>query len=138
LQPIGGPLPGWAAAGTYPGLDYVVDSEAPEFMDLYTDTRPILYLRANPSATAGNVVYNSKTKGAFDSTFSYDFAVIKPYLNGKDFGGKDANDPKVQAYFTAPGGNTARFAGTYLLLDAGPDRIFGTDDDIIIGAGGGQ
>jgi hypothetical protein len=40
-------------------------------------------------------------------------------------------------YFTSPGGTSAR-GGGYLLLDAGADRVFGTDDDIIVGAGGGQ
>jgi type II secretory pathway pseudopilin PulG len=122
-----------------PALAYVMDSEAPEFMDLYSSPRPILYLRANPTATPGNIVYNSKSVSKFDPSYSYDFGTIRPYLNGTtDFAGKDANDAKVQAYFTAPGGNAARNAGTYLLLDAGPDRIFGTDDDIIVGAGGGQ
>ena len=33
---------------------------------------------------------------------------------------------------------TARSAGSFMLICAGPDRIFGTKDDIIQGGGGGQ
>jgi hypothetical protein len=33
---------------------------------------------------------------------------------------------------------TAKNAGTYMLISAGPDRLFGTGDDIVVGGGGGQ
>jgi len=120
---------------------YTSDSEVPEFMDTFTMPRSILYIRANPSATRGNVLYNGNS--GFNPTFSYDFGQLKPYLSGTDFGGKDQSDATVRAYFATPDTKdlpqpTARAAGTYLLIDAGPDRIFGNDDDIIVSAGGGQ
>jgi prepilin-type N-terminal cleavage/methylation domain-containing protein len=149
-----------------PGLGYVVDSEAPEFMDSYSSPRPILYLRANASAAAGNAVYNSKIT-PFDPSCSYDLAVIQPYLQ-KTVPNDDFHDPTdsthdasktgftganldpskktstgtpqrawIVDYFSSASGS-AKNAGSYLLLDAGPDRVFGTDDDIIVGAGGGQ
>ena len=156
-----------ASANELPGLDYVTDSIAPEFMDIYSSPRPILYLRANASATAGNIVYNSKIKGSFDPTFAYDLALIQMYLQSSNLNGikDDFHDPTSTApadtgfsgtnldpskkakvnpnrpwiidYFTSPGGSSAR-GGGYLLIDAGADRVFGTDDDIIVGAGGGQ
>jgi len=85
-----------ASTNELPNLSYVQDSIAPEFLDTYSVPRPILYLRANGSATAGNIVYNSKIKGTFDPTFSYDLAVIQPYLTnaaGKD----DFHDPTSTA-----------------------------------------
>jgi hypothetical protein len=144
-----------------PALSYMTDSKAPEFMDIYTDPRPILYLRANVSAAnnPNNIVYNSKVSGSFNAANHYDLAAIQPYLQ-KIVPNDDFHDPKdtthstsrtgftganldptkawIINYFTAPGSTTARNAGSYLLIDAGPDRIFGTDDDIIVGAGGGQ
>jgi hypothetical protein len=157
-----------ASPNEYPGLSYVKDSVAPEFMDTFSLPRPILYIRVNGSATPGvnNIVYNSKG-GTFNATKSYDLGVIQPYLQSAvpndDFhdptdnthsssktGFTGANlDPSkttssgtparqwIVDYFTSPGGTSAR-GGGYLLLDAGADRVFGTDDDIIIGAGGGQ
>lgn len=166
FPPVGQSIKG--STNELPGLNYVVDSVAPEFMDTYSVPRPILYLRANGSATAGKIVYNSKIKGAFDATFSYDLAVIQMYLQSSNANGSkdDFHDPTSTAagdtgftganldpskmtskqppsrawivdYFTSPGGTSAR-GGGYLLLDAGADRVFGTDDDIIVGAGGGQ
>jgi hypothetical protein len=146
------------------GLAYASDSEVPEFMDAYTQPRPILYMRANASAMPANAVYNSKLNGGFNATFEYDVAVIQPYLktsapnddfhdptrrdtptstgfNGPnlDLSKKDANgNPWIRDYFTAKGSTIAKNAGSYMLLDAGADRVFGTDDDIIVGAGGGQ
>jgi prepilin-type N-terminal cleavage/methylation domain-containing protein len=123
------------------GMGYASDSDVPEFFDQYATQRPILYLRANPSAIKGNVLYNGAQR--FDQTFSYDYNAIKPYLSTKDFGGKAPTDPAVRGYFATPDSKNAvqpvaRGAGSYLLLNAGPDRILGTDDDIIVSAGGGQ
>ena len=147
------------------GTDYASDSEMPEFIDAYARPRPIIYVRANPSALATNVAYNSKMQGGFNPNFVYDLAAIQPYLKtvapyddfhdptARDTPGKtgfsgsnldpskqDANGKLwIRNYFTGgPDVNTARNAGSYLLLDAGADRVFGTDDDIIVGAGGGQ
>jgi type II secretory pathway pseudopilin PulG len=149
-----------ASTNELPGLSsYVKDSKAPEFMDIYSDPRPILYVRAggSPGSGVSNIVYNSKG-GSFNSTKSYDLAAIQPYLQSAlpndDFhdpadktksasktgftsGNLDPTKSWIIDYFTAPGGTSAR-GGGYLLLDAGADRIFGTEDDIIVGAGGGQ
>jgi len=148
-----------ASANELPGLTYVVDSVAPEFLDAYSVPRPILYIRANASAAAGvnNIVYNTKS-GAFNASKSYDLGLIQPYLQsavpnddfhdpsdnshsssktGFNGGNLDPSKSWIVNYFTSPGGTSAR-GGGYLLLDAGADRVFGTDDDIIVGAGGGQ
>jgi prepilin-type N-terminal cleavage/methylation domain-containing protein len=138
------------------GLTYVNDSEAPEFMDLYSNPRPIVYMRANVGAksiggASQTIIYNSRISNTFRADVHYDIGVVQPYLNSaKDFppasgqpsnfatGNLDPNATAVQAYFTSSSGNTAKNAGSFMLIDAGPDRIFGTADDIIVGAGGGQ
>ena len=57
-------------------------------------------------------------------------------------GGFDLSDQQTRdyliSYFGNSSGTAAKSAGSYLLIDAGPDRIFGTNDDIVVGAGGGQ
>jgi type II secretory pathway pseudopilin PulG len=158
-RPTGAPvlkqLKGWP--DEYPGLSYVIDSEAPEFLDSYSDPRPIVYLRANASAAGGNIMYSSKKDGMFRPNFDYDISVIQGYLKASsDFPipktspqqyaytatGFDttttATRTYLNTYFGNSAGSAAKNAGSYMLIDAGPDRIFGTDDDIIVGAGGGQ
>jgi prepilin-type N-terminal cleavage/methylation domain-containing protein len=142
-----------------PELSYAVDTPAPEYLDTYSSQRPILYLRANASAPNTNVVYNSRL-GGFKSNFQYDVGPIEGYLrNPSKFPNGPCDFPIVGAatttyafkgthvdptakvvidLFAGVGNNTARSAGSYLLIDAGADRIFGTDDDIVVGAGGGQ
>jgi prepilin-type N-terminal cleavage/methylation domain-containing protein len=146
------------------GLTYINDSEAPEFMDLYATPRPILYMRANAGAVnnANNIFYNSRVTNTFRADICYDIGVIQPYLKStpnvpNDFhnpadassggdgftaGNLDVSKQWVKDYFTSKGtsgtGNTAKNAGSFMLIDAGPDRLFGTADDIIVGAGGGQ
>jgi prepilin-type N-terminal cleavage/methylation domain-containing protein len=141
-----------------PELSYAVDTIAPEYLDTYSTQRPILYLRANASAPSTNVVYNSRA-GGFKSNFQYDVGPMEGYLrnpskfpdgpcdfpiagqnNKYAFNGTHV-DPTAKVVidlFAGSGNNTARSAGSYLLIDAGVDRIFGTDDDIVVGAGGGQ
>src|SRR6185369_13589373 len=72
-------IKGWPAE--IPSNAFVNDSEAPEFLDIYTSPRPILYLRANAGATGGNIAYNSKITGSFNPSFHYDLAAIQMYLN---------------------------------------------------------
>jgi type II secretory pathway pseudopilin PulG len=144
-------------------MPYTTDSEIPEFMDVYTNPRPILYIREIPSAT-GVVFYSSQAKGSFDPTVHYDVVGMEPYLKGPrdSLTNNDFHDPKdsqnqsssegikgdghldlskqwVIDYFNSKfssGSGGAKSA--YLLIDAGPDRAFGTDDDIVVSAGGGQ
>ena len=125
-------------------LSYVQDSAVPEFIDAYPEYRPILYLRANPGAAAGvsnaNVVSTS-----YVATKHYNLQSVAGYLKATDVLKADASDGKTREYFAAPMTNssgmsvvTAKYAGTYILISAGPDRIFGTSDDVIVGGGGGQ
>jgi hypothetical protein len=125
-------------------------------MDGFAVPRPILYMRANPGARSGNttIVYNSRVGSTFQPNFHYDIGSIVSYFNYKlggpptnyppeklDFLGQDpagAPNATTQAYFAAPSGNSAINAGTFILISAGADRIFGTQDDIIVGGGGGQ
>ncbi|MDB5323875.1 MAG: signal peptide protein [Phycisphaerales bacterium] len=145
-------------------LSYPTDSEIPEFIDLYPLRRPILYLRENAGATAA-VFYSSQATGSFNSTAHYDVSGLEPYLKGPrdSLTNNDFHDPKetknlpsgegiksdghldlskqwVIDYFTnklGSGSGSGAKSG-YLLIDAGPDRMFGTDDDIVVSAGGGQ
>jgi prepilin-type N-terminal cleavage/methylation domain-containing protein len=138
-----------------PGYSYVTDSPIPEFIDAYPEYRPILYLRATVGA-----VQNNQTKIVTDAYNAADpskvgvhyyLAPIAGYLRttGTD---KDTltlanGDTKTRDYFmqtvtlpSPPGGQrvSAKHAGTYILIAAGPDRMFGTSDDIVVGGGGGQ
>jgi len=139
-------------------LSYVKDTEIPEFLDQYSSPRPFLYIRANPGAknsTANSIIYNGKQSNAYKSDFVYDFGAIAGYSNAnapqpppadkQDWGGTKMSDTPGEPiinYFTSsisPSNQfrTARFAGTYILIGAGPDRIYGTADDMIVGGGGG-
>ena len=120
---------------------FVKDSPAPEFMDKFPDPRPVIYARANRGAMS--VAGGSKIISAtYDPSCHYNFAAVAPYLNTTDttetLGGGPAK-PEVVTYFTSEQSTTsAKFAGTYILISAGPDRKFGTADDIVMGGGGGQ
>jgi type II secretory pathway pseudopilin PulG len=122
-------------------LDYCKDTAAPEFMDNYSQQRPIIYVRANSIATPGA---NSAVADNYDPNVSYDFSQVKPYLKttsgaNADFGGStSAGSDAVLQKFRSSTGIGAVNAGSYILLDAGPDRLFGTPDDILVGAGGAQ
>jgi prepilin-type N-terminal cleavage/methylation domain-containing protein len=131
------------ADGRLSAYTYVTDSEAPEFIDQFADPRPLLYMRLNGSAKAGDV--NFIVSNNYDPTCHYNLFLVSPYLNStdpKEILALGASDSRVKQYFTAgqSGGSvgTAKFAGTYILISAGADRKFGTDDDIVYGAGGGQ
>jgi len=59
-----------------------------------------------------------------------------------DFAGKvatsPATEPELFRYFTGASAELPRNNGGYLLISAGPNRLFGDGDDIIYGSGGGQ
>jgi prepilin-type N-terminal cleavage/methylation domain-containing protein len=121
---------------------FVKDSPAPEFMDKFPDPRPVIYVRANRGAqsVAGGTKIIS---AAYDPTCHYNFGAIAPYLNditkdpAETLAGGPAK-PEVVTYFTSEQSTTsAKYAGSYILIGAGPDRKFGTADDIIMGGGGG-
>jgi hypothetical protein len=136
------------------GMSYAKDSAAPEFMDSYPTPRPIIYLRPNPGGAVGasgdltKVIYHGKN--GFKSDNHYDFDQLLPYSNMSgptppvkkelsDFQALKASDTDlkpIQPYFAT--GLTAKFAGTYMLIAPGSDRVYGNTDDIVMGAGGGQ
>jgi len=129
---------------------FVKDSAAPEFMDKFPDPRPVIYARANRGAmsVAGGTKIVSPN---YDPSCHYNYAAIAPYLNPQDpaetlnnAGGtpppaSSPLKPEVVTFFASEQSTTsAKFAGTYILISAGPDRKFGTADDIVMGGGGGQ
>lgn len=128
-----------------PALSYIkTDSQVPEFIDAYADPeyRPILYLRANPGAINGDA---TKIVGnTYEAHTHYNLQPIQPYLKTNstdptksDVFLKGAADLTVQHYFSNSFG-TARGAGSFLLISAGANHIYGDNDDIIQSGGGGQ
>lgn len=136
------------------GIDRMNDSIVPEFVDAWPhdDKLPIIYARAN--AGAHGIISDG---AAPEDQFQYDLRYLRPYLREDDpsideevfdgligLGGFTSDDvvddkPKANAiqYFRHPtiGGNTNPSGvpvekDRYILIAAGPDRIFGTKDDI--------
>lgn len=121
------------------------DSIIPEFLDRFSDPLPILYLRARSGASG---IYSN------NGNYQYDVRQIEPYLRDTPKDGlKEVGpfgDPSDQGndygsakkpfggyhYFRHPtlGGDNAtgtpRQKDGYVLISAGPDRIYGTRDDI--------
>jgi len=109
----------------------VSDSGLPEFIDHIPNPMPILYMRANRGATA---------IAAPDGTATYNYLQLKPY----GFIQVKADDFPAPAGFTETHGgwdvylmnpsllNQPRGKDAFVLIDAGPDRLFGTKDDIIV------
>jgi len=125
------------------------DTSIPEFVDQYSDFRPLLYLRANPGAsTAGT---NKIVSDTYQADVHYNLKPIQTYLRtsaqgyaNPDILARGAADQDVIKYFTGSIANksgtavSARGAGSFMLISAGPDRVFGNDDDILYTGGGGQ
>jgi prepilin-type N-terminal cleavage/methylation domain-containing protein len=149
-------------------LSYVSgDSHVPEFIDQYSDFRPILYIRANPkgvrrlpppSADANSLVNFGNN---YDANAYYNMRSIRAYVRPYDAAvdtnpsnprydiffpspTKPADQTAVNNYFagqllnTTDGKVAARGAGSYILISPGNDRRYGTTDDIIFTGGGGQ
>ena len=130
---------------------YVKDSMIPEFMDKFPDGRPIIYVRANPGAVNGSATTAAQIiSPSYNPAYHYNYRALAPYLDFETDpakgGGEPLNNkksstmqPELITYFTSEQStSTAKYAGTYILISAGPDRKFGTADDIISGGGGGQ
>jgi prepilin-type N-terminal cleavage/methylation domain-containing protein len=133
------------------------DSLVPEFIDLYNDGRPLLYMRANRRAGLIKTVSFSNT---YDPLACYNFNSVQAYIrptrqdppNAAENSRKDdifspspppADQQRIADYFAQPGitGSTtfsAKGAGSYILISAGQDRRYGTPDDIVFYGGGGQ
>jgi type II secretory pathway pseudopilin PulG len=134
-------------------MSYVKDTAIPEFLDQYTSQRPILYMRAMPGAkqSANNIIYNGKASG-YNPEYNYNFSAIAGYSNmngtpppaGKqDWSGTLPTSVPSVNYFTSSSSSldtakNARYAGSFIMISAGADRVYGTTDDLIVGGGGGQ
>lgn len=109
-----------------------VNNGVPEFLDRFGGAMPILYFRANVGAKAGIV------SATFDSTYQYSYNEFANYIVPNAITGvpgKPPNPPKDfsdwAAYFTNSSlVNTAKQLDTYILISPGPDRTYGTADDI--------
>ncbi|HEX4124341.1 MAG TPA: prepilin-type N-terminal cleavage/methylation domain-containing protein [Tepidisphaeraceae bacterium] len=125
------------------------DSVVPEFIDHFSPAMPILYLRARAGVVCStttdtmlNLINQTNAAGC-----QYDENQLAPY-------GWTANTVSLTAFPppTAPGSDYAYnqdetyFANPgvwgapqgkdgYILISAGPDGIYGTHDDIVIGSG---
>jgi type II secretory pathway pseudopilin PulG len=155
------PAPGGKLGGdpnNKPEFVYVLDSEVPEFMDVYPEPRPILYMRCNAGIPKSRFDVDAQQRilgpqGGFDAArYGYNWDTIQMYLKTPskgfadpktaDFGGRVPTRPSSEKelfqYFAGPSGDMPRNAGSYMLISAGPNRLFGDGDDIIYGSGGGQ
>lgn len=122
------------------------DTNVPEFLDGYdADPLPVLYLRANVGKTrvvAGKTYFVSE-----DLNTQYDASELYPYTQQLGGGTKhglralgtdpvtDPIDPKnpnnAYPYFRSTTlSGSPRTPDGFILISAGPDRIFGTADDI--------
>lgn len=146
-----GTLSNGRMADTYPGMS---DSAVPEFVDTWPldEKLPIIYVRAR-SGAGGIISIDGKDDSGADVLLygrptQYNLPEISPYLRPGDGlsalgdlsdGSKVSDEAKGNAlwYFAHPslhGGSNA--GGTpvekdrFVLFAAGPDRIFGTQDDI--------
>lgn len=105
------------------GIQGMNDSVVPEFLDAWPvgDQLPIVYMRARRGASG--VIGNGT------GTEQYDLVFLDPYLRDTDPLKDD--EAAAQKYFehpSLPGTPVAK--DTYVLIAPGPDRIYGTKDDI--------
>jgi prepilin-type N-terminal cleavage/methylation domain-containing protein len=131
------------------------DTNVPEFVDRYPEPLPILYLRARRGAP-GIVTNNSKLPYQYDlrqisGYTSMNAAGGKHGLRNlgnatqsiKDSMAANGGGADALPYFKIPGaslpggfsptsqdGASPRSQDTYILISAGPDRLYGTYDDI--------
>jgi type II secretory pathway pseudopilin PulG len=113
------------------------DTAVPEFIDKFENPLPILYLRARPGAK-GIVSDGSADGGAL---YQYDIRQVSPYT-ASDIALKPGqahrlrNLAEAMAYLRqpeSPANNAAgqpRHRNRYILISAGIDRTYGTEDDI--------
>ena len=136
------------------------DSPIPEFVDGYSDPMPILYIRAQPAArTAPMVGYGPGPLFDLNWIAGYVAPGTSgaPYIGiGRDAlsGDHESNgvyhgllldadlpatggtiDQKelpysAEAYFQSPSSAGPRQGDRFMLISAGPDRVYGTADDV--------
>ena len=130
------------------------DSIVPEFVDRFTNPLPILYLRSRPTNAASAIATDDGSRA------SYDLRGLQGYVGDTGGGtyigvGRDAlsdahqsaatyhgllttGGDKTQddlpwtgeAFLAAPNGTEAVQKDRYVLISAGADRVYGTEDDI--------
>jgi len=134
------------------------DTNIPEFIDRYpSEPMPILYLRARPGAS-GIISPDPANKSSTSFPYQYDIRQINRYTcmddrgtpanfygniqglttvrNGADLLAFNADalpyfrNPTLDAPGTRNGEGTPRNKDGFILISAGPDRTFGTLDDI--------
>ncbi|QOV91994.1 type II secretion system protein [Humisphaera borealis] len=118
------------------------DSGFPEFHDAYSQARPIIYLRANAGAAgiASPMATQNPAAAALKQYTTYEFNYYKRGANAGFPGDFNfvASDPDIFAslddYMRHPNVSTEpRGKDKFILVSAGPDRVFGTRDDIFFG-----
>lgn len=105
------------------GVEGMNDSIVPEFMDTWPpgDQLPIVYLRARRGASG---ILSNGTGAA-----QYDMVFLNPYLRDQD--ALKGNETAALAYLTHPSlPDTPVGKDAFVLIAPGPDRIYGTRDDI--------
>jgi type II secretory pathway pseudopilin PulG len=134
----------WTVWSTHQNVSYpgkFTDTPAPEFVDRYPDALPILYIRARVGAT-GVVALNANGTTTFPANTSpaYNPWQLIPY-NFPDLTSPGSASPpntdfaNPQSYFGNLADNfmTPRQKDGFLLISAGPDRRYGTADDVTNG-----
>jgi type II secretory pathway pseudopilin PulG len=114
------------------------DTAIPEFVDKFENPLPILYLRAR-TGSAG-ILSDQSTPGG-GRLYQYDIRQITPYT-ASEIGLKPgqahrlSNLTEALPYFRQPESPASNAAGQprqrnrYILISAGRDRVYGTEDDI--------
>jgi len=135
-----------------PESDSVSDSPIPEFQDHIPDAMPILYLKAytgvqigQPPGPSDGIVTGDESKAPAQYNFAqlapYGFMRVKTNPPPSDFPfPANLNPPsaatvpnEVVAYFLNPNiAGQPRGKDSFILISAGPDRLYGTADDIIV------
>jgi len=140
--------------GTFPaaGNPTQGDSRFPEYQDAYSQPRPFIYLRANNNApgcctpmsqknpsppsqyTTYEFNYYARGAAATATDFPGDFKWNQT-IGDFEFYGSEAEYLRVPSIGT--NGNVATYQprgkDKFILISAGPDRCFGTKDDIFYG-----
>jgi prepilin-type N-terminal cleavage/methylation domain-containing protein len=128
------------------------DSFFPEYTDGYSQPRPIIYLRANNNAPGCATVMSQKNPSPIAQYTTYEFNYYKrgaaptnTDFPGDFMWGQVIGDFEFYAneneYLRVPtmgtNGNIATYVprgrDKFILISAGPDRCFGTKDDIFYG-----
>lgn len=124
----------------------VTDSSVPEFLDKIPDPMPILYMRAKTGATlivSNRPATGNQPQAQYDRSqlAAYGFIQVTKQSDDPDNGISTIVPPGVNASDTPEWINymmnpnilgQAKGKDGFILISAGPDRKYGTKDDIIV------